>query len=376
MYVFVLARIDPICPTFAPFVFTVLGLTLYRQLEFLYDNIEPLLDFDWASTEPLKLRPFKPKYHLSMALENLNMSELVLMDKNYLERLRIRRKLLENEPTTVVCASETIGPAVSELYTWITRTYLPQRYPSMFNFIDQPDSKGLTPLLRNLVTNETLPTTGLSTTDALRTLGAHVDEDFLLLLPSPSTSTAATTAVEKPDRPSYRLEGFVNCFPSGFDTRAKFGRTLAAIHAPVPGYAAKLERSMDRFFAALPAGRFVKRHNWSLTTSAELFSLGGYHLYAGEDGLDEVETQKREKVDVEKCVLRCERQTLHRLRESGAVVFAFKTYVYPLKGVKEEGNGEALAQAIEGLGRGSVPEIEFYKRAVVWGEDVKAYLRS
>lgn len=31
-----------------------------------YQDIEPLNDFDWESTPPMKLRPFKPKYHLTM----------------------------------------------------------------------------------------------------------------------------------------------------------------------------------------------------------------------------------------------------------------------------------------------------------------------
>jgi hypothetical protein len=29
-------------------------------------EIIPLPDFDWRTTEPLKIRPFKPKYHLTM----------------------------------------------------------------------------------------------------------------------------------------------------------------------------------------------------------------------------------------------------------------------------------------------------------------------
>lgn len=36
------------------------------QNEDPYLAIEPLHDFDWKSTEPLKIRPFKPKYHLTM----------------------------------------------------------------------------------------------------------------------------------------------------------------------------------------------------------------------------------------------------------------------------------------------------------------------
>jgi Protein of unknown function (DUF3445). len=37
----------------------------------------------------------------------------------------------------------------------------------------------------------------------------------------------------------------------------------------------KLERSMDRFFARVEVGKYVKRVNWSITTGAELFAAFG-----------------------------------------------------------------------------------------------------
>ena len=74
--------------------------------------------------------------------------------------------------------------------------------------------------------------------------------------------------------------------------------------------------------------------------------------------------------------LRSERQTLHRLPESKAIVFAFHTYLYPIREIKEEGSGEELATAIDGLKQGSVPGMHFYKRGAVWGKAVKNYLRS
>jgi hypothetical protein len=74
--------------------------------------------------------------------------------------------------------------------------------------------------------------------------------------------------------------------------------------------------------------------------------------------------------------MRSERQTLHRLPKSEAIVFTFKTYLYSIKDIKEEGNGEALAEAINGLKEGSAPGMHFYKRGAVWGEAVKKYLRS
>jgi hypothetical protein len=67
---------------------------------------------------------------------------------------------------------------------------------------------------------------------------------------------------------------------------------------------------------------------------------------------------------------------LHRLPITKALVFSFKTYLYPLKDIKDEGLGEELAQAIDGLKEGSVPAMHFYKRGVIWGETVKKYLRS
>lgn len=33
-----------------------------------YPPIEPLPDFDWKTKEPIKIRPFKPKYHLTMSM--------------------------------------------------------------------------------------------------------------------------------------------------------------------------------------------------------------------------------------------------------------------------------------------------------------------
>ncbi|RHZ63133.1 hypothetical protein CDV55_107456 [Aspergillus turcosus] len=81
-------------------------------------------------------------------------------------------------------------------------------------------------------------------------------------------------------------------------------------------------------------------------------------------------------LDVDSTVLRCERQTLHRLPQTKALVFAFHTYTYPLQTIKDEGLGEELATAIDGLKAGNVPGMHWYKRGSIWGEAVKHFLRS
>ncbi|KAI6899049.1 hypothetical protein KC318_g9215 [Hortaea werneckii] len=347
-----------------------------------YDAIKPMQgDEDWATTPPIKLRPFKPKYHMTMALENIEMSDLAQVDSTLKDRLQLRRSLLSEHPEATTQCNKVAGSATLELYQWMVSTYLPKRFPSIYKW----DGTGLF----NTVTHSRMPLNPTSPRAALASLGENVDTDFLILLPS---STAADGS------PIYHLESFVTCFPAGFSTREKCGNPLATIHAPVPGYAAKLERSMDRFFARLESGRIVRRANWSVTTNDRLFTEGGHHMYADEGGhgekkegkpvgnaktLDvgspnleqEIERQRSEVV-VEDCRLRCERQTLHRLPNTQALVFAFKTYLYTLEEVKDEGLGPELAEAIDGLGKGNVPAINFYKRGVVWGDKVKEFLRS
>ncbi|KAI1935033.1 hypothetical protein LOZ58_000390 [Ophidiomyces ophidiicola] len=352
-----------------------------------FPNITPLKNFEWEKTEPLKFRPFKPKYHLTMALENLEPSELIPMDNTYKDRIELRRQLVKDQYGVVLGVNKSKGgeeeprvrAAVAELYAFVMGTYLPTRYPTMFRLLEADLAMGKTMFVQNQVTREMLPTTlnpGRPTISALETLAKHVDEEMLLLLPrvknsgkkSQDITTSSTNEVDK-----YILEAYSTCFPSGFDTRTKLGRQLNEIHQPVPGYKEKLEKSMDRFFHKLEVGKFVKRVNWTMTTGAELFSaFGDVHAVNGED----MKQMNLEELDIDKTYLRCERQTLYRLPTSGALIFSFHTYRYPIREIKAEGSGEELALAIDGFKEGSTPLMARYKRVTAWGEAVKEYLRS
>ncbi|EER26447.1 hypothetical protein CPC735_006190 [Coccidioides posadasii C735 delta SOWgp] len=364
-----------------------------------FPEIEPLEDFEWEKTEPLQFRPFKPKYHLTMALENLDPSELIPMDNTYKERIDIRRQLLKDHYDVVLGVNKNklgeedprVRAAVGELYQFVLGNYLPTRYPKMFKLLEANFESGKTMLVQNQITREMLPTTlspGRPTIMALETLAKTVDEEMLILLPEIKESNSENKnqkygqgrgEKEGSDPPSpddenkYVLEAYATCFPSGFDTRTKLGRKLSEIHDPVPGYKQKLEKSMDRFFDKLEVGKFVKRLNWTMTTDADLFSaFGGIHAGDGED----MTPLKVEDLDLNNTFLRCERQSLYRLPTSGALVFSFHTYRYPIQQIKEEGSGEDLAAAIDGFEAGSTPLIGRYKRVPAWGEAVKAYLRS
>lgn len=325
----------------------------------------------------------------SSALENLNPSELLQMDKTYRDRIALRRDTMSKHGTHVVAVNDDyiIRPAVVEHYEFLMGTYLPLRFPKMFKLHETDYEMGKTFMLENLVTGAIFPanvSASTPTTRLLETLGRTVDEDFLFLHAEEDETeekderkptTGSEKSKPKDDDKKYILQAYVVCCPSGFDPAEKLGKRLSAIHTPVPGYEAKISGSMDRFFSRLEVGKYVKRVNWSITTHANLYAAGKGTNHAHEG--DVVQEMTDEELEVDNTFMRCERQTLHRLPKSKALVFAFKTYLYPIREIKEvDGLGEELAQAVDGLKEGSVPAMHFYKRGAVWGEAVKRYLRS
>ena len=334
------------------------------------------------------------------------------MDNTYLDRITLRENLIAEHPVETHQCHPSCDEAVMEMYEWVFGTYLPKRFPNIFKLLPSSSStqdagtpgedlktqrQRRTSLL-NVTTGKRISLQPASAIKALRTLGRNVDNDLLFLLPSNSSSLPASDSEGQAETSVYHLEAYITCFPSGFSLPQKFRHTLAEIHAPVPGYKAKLEKSMDRYFARLPAGKLVRRHNWAITTNPDLYREAGNHLYANDGSddqeldlevdsqgktlnlnsanlLKEIEQQKKD-VRIKDCRLRAERQTLHRLPRSGALVFAFKTYTYTLHEIKAEGNGSVLAEAIEGLKLGNAPEMEYYKRGVVWGDRVREFLLS
>jgi hypothetical protein len=179
----------------------------------------------------------------SVALTNSNLSELIEMDNNYLSRIILRKQIIKDHHEIAIQASPAIKPAIDELYSWLVTTYLPTRFPIMFTL----STSGLL----NHATSQTLPVHPASDpVQSFELIGENLDDDFLILLPSE-------------DGDGYKLQGYVTCFPAGFNTKEKFGLKLRDIHKPVPGYKEKLELSMDRTFDKLEIGKVVKRSNVS-----------------------------------------------------------------------------------------------------------------
>ena len=151
-------------------------------------------------------------------MENLPLSQLLEIDNTYLDRMRLRKSLMDEHPETTVQCNSGCEPAVLELYEWLFGTYLPRRFPAMYKIVSPnqmpANSKTDGARLHNMVADKYIGLHPTSAKDALYTLGEHVDTDILVLLPS-STATDSS--------PIYHLEAFDVCFPSGFVTAEKTG---------------------------------------------------------------------------------------------------------------------------------------------------------
>lgn len=135
--------------------------------------------------------------------------------------------------------------------------------------------------------------------------GRFVQEDLCLMAPGPD---------------GYTLEAASLCFPARWRLMDKMGLPMSGIHKPVPDYSEKLSRPVDSFFNRIDVDRPVWRVNWSLTTDPTMFQPGRQKQCASELSI----TSKNAGDMV---YMRCERQTLRRLPDTGWILFTIKTYL-------------------------------------------------
>ncbi len=135
--------------------------------------------------------------------------------------------------------------------------------------------------------------------------GRLVQEDLFLMAPGPD---------------GYTLEAASLCFPARWRLMDKMGLPMSGIHKPVPDYSEKLSRPVDSFFNRIDVDRPVWRVNWSLTTDPTMFQPVRQKHSASELSI----TSKNAG---DKVYMRCERQTLRRLPDTGWILFTIKTYL-------------------------------------------------
>lgn len=185
--------------------------------------------------------------------------------------------------------------------------------------------------------------------DPLELAGRLVQEDLCIVQGSP-------------DGP--RFTAGVLCFPSRWRLHDKIGHPLADVHGPVPLYAERLSRPVDRFMRHVKPGHIAQRLNWSLLDDPALFQTGGH----GREGINPRITAANAGETVS---LRIERQTLRRLPRSDAVLFGIRVHVYPLARVIST---PALAARLAAAVLALPTEINRYKSLGTFRESLLGWL--
>lgn len=143
----------------------------------------------------------------------------------------------------------------------------------------------------------------------------------------------------QPNEDIYRLIGAAVAFPTDWRVEQKMGLPLAMMHAPIHGYAEQLATGVDRFMAKLKPGSLYGRSNWFVVDSGDLCHLPGTReLFAGVTPENAGTT----------LFARCERQTLRRLPQTGAILFTIGVYVGPL-GALAGDSIRWLAEAVQAI---------------------------
>lgn len=271
----------------------------------------------------------------------LNLQDWIVPDEQMAADLAVKERLLDERHPDVFAALPAAQASSAEVLDLLL-AHLPARFPHVYRRAGARFDNLATGQCWNLAQ---------STLHPLDLSGRLVQEDLCLMQSGD-------------DGVTYHLVGASVCFPTRWCLREKIGKSVGAIHAPVPDYAPQLGVSMDRFFKHLKAERPVWRRNWSLMDDPTLFQPAGH----GRQAHDTNVTADNAGNTV---WLRIERQTLRRLPRSGAILFTIRLYVDPLHRLAAcPPCAAALAAAIRSL----PPAMQRYKSIAPIRDAVLAWL--
>lgn len=258
--------------------------------------------------QPTPLLFLEGPWKLAMGLRALDLPNWLWLDDRWEAETAQRRRLTEEKRADVYAALPGSEAACRELLAlvldWL-RQFAPERFASVAD---------------GLIVRSSGEHVAYDGDEPLLAAGRLVQEDLLLL-----AADAHGT---------YRLVAGHLCFPLHWKLADKLGKSMREIHAPVPGFAARLGAPSERFFETLAVERPVWRANWSLTATPELC------LFARSDHPRSLDAQEVG----ERLWLRVERQTLRRLPRTGAIVFTIKTRIVRLdEATRQSGVAAALA---------------------------------
>jgi hypothetical protein len=133
---------------------------------------------------------------------------------------------------------------------------------------------------------------------------------------------------DAPGQP-YRLTAAAVAFPTDWRLAEKLGKPLHAVHEPIHGYAEQLSDGVDRFMERLRTGEIYGRTNAFVMPSDDL-------RYMPAEPPEERYAHVTAENAGSALFVRCERETLRGLPQSGAIVFTIGVYRTSLESLSDE----------------------------------------
>ncbi len=145
---------------------------------------------------------------------------------------------------------------------------------------------------------------------------------------------------DAPGKP-YRLVAAAVGFPTDWRLSEKIGKPLHAVHEPIHGYAEQLSDGVDRFMDKLRTDEIYGRTNMFVMPSGEA-------RYMPDLPAEQRYTHVTPDNAGSALYARCERETLRRLPDTGAIVFTIGVYRTALGSLSDEAM-ERIASSVGAL---------------------------
>ncbi|KAH7112140.1 hypothetical protein B0J11DRAFT_187640 [Dendryphion nanum] len=286
----------------------------------------PYHEFDIKKALPRPYRPFRWNYHQTMSLTKMEPDWWLELENTYEKRIKQRQDLFAEHGTGVLDALPGSDLECKELME-MSLQFLCARYPQYFRLDTD----------KMVFYNDILHTeANLKTTHPLQVLLNNVPEDFAITMRDPDTGY-------------YSFRAGIICSALGWNVATKIGLQLHEIHKPIPDYKEKMQFSMDRYFAKKPTDKSIQRGSWGLEVDQPLYMPPG-------DPHEQHRDVQHSDLEVSRCHLRVDWQTLRRLPLSGGIVFNFKALFTPVESFRDEPFVPALILKVLKDGKRSLME--------------------
>ncbi len=232
------------------------------------------------------------KQPFTIGLEKLGAADWIDVDKYLVRDLDEKDGYIANQRNAVVRDAGGTQAAQAEALAMLA-DHLPKRFPDVY----------------------------VKTHDGMLIIPARRAISFAQIEEPPLVSAARLVQEDlclmRRGETGWRLAAAVLCFPSGWSLAEKIGGDLGAIHAPVPGFAGRMENVVTRIFDNLRAGAPLVRLNWSIYDDGKLrHPANDAAMRFGDE--DDAEARVH---------IRVERQILTRLPVSGDILFTIRIHL-------------------------------------------------